>query len=83
MSRRPDDRAYPPRGLRREDAARYLGISPSKFDELVKDHRICGPKLVDGCVVWDRHRLDEAFDAFPDRDKAPDQNPNRWKVVAA
>ena len=26
----------PRRGLRREEAARYVGISPSKFDELVK-----------------------------------------------
>lgn len=86
MSRKPDERSYPPRGLRREDAARYLGISPSKFAEMVNDGRVSGPKLIDGCVVWDRHRLDEAFDALPDRDEtapAADQAANRWKTVSA
>ncbi|HEX4302893.1 MAG TPA: hypothetical protein VHZ78_08865 [Rhizomicrobium sp.] len=70
-----------PRGLRRENAARYLGISPSKFDEFVGDGRLPGPKQLDGCVVWDRHRLDDAFEAFPDRDAAPAVN--RWSNVAA
>jgi hypothetical protein len=33
----PDTIAYPPRGLSREEAARYVGISPSTFDHLVAD----------------------------------------------
>lgn len=33
----------PRRGLRREEAARYVGISPTKFDELVTDGRMPEP----------------------------------------
>ena len=51
-----------PRGLRREDAARYVGVSPSKFDEWVKDRRMPQPFRADGCVLWDRGDLDDAFD---------------------
>lgn len=30
------ERAYAPRGLRREAAADWVGMSPTKFDELLK-----------------------------------------------
>ena len=33
------ERPIPRRGLSRVEAAMYLGISPSKFDELRRDHR--------------------------------------------
>jgi predicted DNA-binding transcriptional regulator AlpA len=62
-------RAYAPRGLRREAAADWIGVSPTKFDELVKDGRMPKPKRVDGCVVWDRYRLDAAFDELPGDDE--------------
>jgi predicted DNA-binding transcriptional regulator AlpA len=67
-ARAPDhrERAYAPRGLRREAAADWVGVSPTKFDELVKDGRMPKPKRVDGVVVWDRYRLDAAFEALPD-----------------
>lgn len=55
----------PPRGLQREIAARYVGISPTKFDEMVADERMPQPRRIDGRKVWDRHALDEAFDALP------------------
>lgn len=69
MTRTPDhrERAYAPRGLRRDAAADWVGMSPSKFDELVKDGRMPKPKRVDGVVVWDRYRLDAAFEALPDQ----------------
>jgi predicted DNA-binding transcriptional regulator AlpA len=54
----------PRRGLRREDAARYVGISTAKFDECVKDGRMPKPFRIDGCVIWDLRRLDAAFDAL-------------------
>lgn len=63
-----DKTSYAPRGLRREAAAAWVGLSPSKFDQLVKDGRLPQPKLIDGCVVWDRYRLDEAFELLPDKD---------------
>lgn len=71
------ERAYAPRGLRREAAADWVGMSATKFDEMVKDGRMPKPKRVDGCVVWDRYRLDAAFEALPD--DAPD---SEWSRVA-
>jgi hypothetical protein len=57
----PRENAYPPRGMRRETAAWYTGFSATKFDELVADGRMPKGKAVDGCVLWDRFQLDEAF----------------------
>lgn len=54
-----------PRGLRREAAAAYIGVSPTKFDEWVGDGRMPKPKRVDNCVIWDRRALDAAFDDLP------------------
>ncbi len=65
MSVRSDTRPIPRRGLSREESAIYLGISPSKFDELRKDGRVGPAKLIDGRKVWDVRLLDEAFDALP------------------
>jgi excisionase family DNA binding protein len=55
----------PKRGLSRVEAATYVGVSPSKFDELVRDGRMPAPKRIDGRKVWDIHNLDVAFDALP------------------
>src|SRR5262252_2990104 len=51
--------SLPPRGLSRSEAAAYLGISASLFDELVKDGRMPPPKRINSRTVWDRKRLDE------------------------
>jgi excisionase family DNA binding protein len=59
------ERPIPRRGLSRVEAATYLGISPSKFDELVRDGRMPAPKRIDGRKIWDIHSLDIAFDALP------------------
>ncbi|TDR33716.1 helix-turn-helix transcriptional regulator [Aquamicrobium defluvii] len=56
---------YWPRGLSREEAARYVGVGATKFDEMVKDGRMPKPKRVDGRVVWDRAALDLAFTDLP------------------
>jgi predicted DNA-binding transcriptional regulator AlpA len=53
---------YAPRGLRAERAADYLGMSKSKFLELVGDGRMPQPTHIDGMVIWDRVDLDDAFD---------------------
>lgn len=60
--------ALPWRGMDREQAAAYIGISPSLFDEMVEDGRMPKPKLLNGRVVWDIRRLDLAFDALPEKD---------------
>ncbi len=59
-------RPIPRRGLSRVEAAMYLGISPSKFDELHKSGRIGGAKVLDGRKLYAIEILDEFFDTLPD-----------------
>ena len=61
----------PRRGLRRNDAAQYIAISPTKFDSLVADGRMPAGFKVDGCTIWDVRDLDQAFEALKD---APSRN---------
>lgn len=72
--------SLPPRGLCREAAASYIGVSPTKFDELVDDGRMPQPKRIDTRKVWDRSSLDAFFDLLPGGD-GYDTNP--WDGVAA
>jgi predicted DNA-binding transcriptional regulator AlpA len=55
-----------PRGLSRAQAAEYIGVGTTKFDEMVGDGRMPRAKQIDGRLVWDRIKLDEAFDALDD-----------------
>jgi excisionase family DNA binding protein len=55
---------YPPRGFRSGQAAAYLGMSRSKFLELVDEGRLPRPRVVDAMRIWDRVELDTAFDEF-------------------
>lgn len=88
MKQTPDhrERAYAPRGLRREAAADWIGFSPTKFDELVKSGLMPRGKMVRGCRVWDRYLLDIAFENLPDDDEAPTLAPNSsaeaWSKVS-
>ncbi len=68
---------FPPRGLSRVEAARYVGVSPTLFDQLVDDGRMPGPKRVNRRKVWDRFKVDEAFDALD-----ADSKVNEWDEVA-
>ncbi|MFU0502975.1 helix-turn-helix transcriptional regulator [Pseudaminobacter sp. NGMCC 1.201702] len=61
-----DPIAYPPRGLNRDEAARYIGVGPTLFDEMVKDGRMPKPKRANSRAVWDRIALDAAFTDLPD-----------------
>jgi predicted DNA-binding transcriptional regulator AlpA len=72
--------SLPPRGLSRVEAAAYVGISPSLFDMMIKDGRMPGPKRINSRAVWDRIKLDLAFDALPEND-ASLLNP--WDEIAA
>ena len=61
-----DGIVYPPRGLSRDEAARYVGIGVTLFDQMVADGRMPGPKVINSRKVWDRQRLDVAFEDLPD-----------------
>jgi len=71
MSERADvlPRSLAPRGLSRVQAAAYIGVSPSLFDEMVKDGRMPKATPINARKVWDRIKLDEAFAALSDGDK--------------
>jgi len=73
-----DVRPVPRRGLSRDEAAMYIGISATKFDEMVIDGRMPVPVKIDTRSVWDIRSLDLAFDALST------QNPvraNSWDGV--
>ena len=70
-----DMRPVPRRGLSRDEAAMYIGISPSKFDELVADGRMPEAVKIDSRKLWDIRRLDLAFDALSEH------TPNSWDGV--
>ena len=72
------DPAYGPRGRSRLEAATYLGISPSKFDELRKANRIAPPKVLDGRLIFTVERLDEFLDGLPEENQT---NNDDWTAA--
>jgi predicted DNA-binding transcriptional regulator AlpA len=71
--------SLPPRGLSREQAAAYIGVSASLFDMLIKDGRMPGPKRINSRVVWDRLKLDTAFEALGDMDAGSAED--EWRAA--
>ena len=52
-------------GLPEPEAAASVGISVSKFRELVGDGRMPRPRRIDGRIVFDVDELRAAFKALP------------------
>jgi hypothetical protein len=64
----------------------YIGISASKFDELVANGTMPRPVRIGGRKVWDIRDLDLAFDALPredDRDAEASNTFDSWKAKHA
>jgi hypothetical protein len=74
-------RPVPRRGLSRIEAAMYVGVGATKFDELVVTGRMPKPKCIDNRKVWDILALDQAFDLLPDDDHG--QIDRTWEDVSA
>jgi predicted DNA-binding transcriptional regulator AlpA len=72
-------RPVPRRGLSRDESAMYIGISATKFDDLVADGRMPAPVKIDGRKVWDVRALDLAFDALVSESSST----NSWDGVAS
>jgi hypothetical protein len=70
-------RPIPRRGLSRDEAAMYVGISPCKFDQLIMDGRMPTARRIDGRKVWDVRELDLCFDDLP-RDGSGAPSGNSW-----
>ena len=51
----------PPGLINREAAAAYFGVSPNKFDEMVRDGRAPPPRLIGRRKVWIVHELDPSL----------------------
>ena len=66
------------RGLSRIEAANYIGVGASKFDEMVKDGRMPQPIQIDRRVIWDCRRLDVAFEEL-----SSDAGINPWDEASA
>jgi predicted DNA-binding transcriptional regulator AlpA len=58
--------SLPPLGLSRVQVAAYIGVSPTLFDELVRDGRMPPPKRINRRRLWDRRAIESAFAEFPD-----------------
>lgn len=56
----------PRRGLSRQEAARYVGIGTTLFDEMVEAGELPEPFRIRSRVLWDIRKLDEAIDALSD-----------------
>jgi predicted DNA-binding transcriptional regulator AlpA len=55
------ERPAPRRGLSRDEAALYVGVGITKFDEMVADRRMPMPLAIDRRVLWDIRELDAAL----------------------
>jgi len=68
--------SLPPRGLRREIAAAYIGVGSTKFDQMVREGAMPKPRIHGGRRLWDRSELDVAFGELPhDGDSRECENP--------
>lgn len=70
------------RGLSRSEAAAYVGVSPSLFDQMVGDRRMPKPKRINARTVWDRVRLDAAFEALDEETPGGGEPNDAWSDVA-
>ena len=48
-------------GLSLKEAAAYIGVSMSLFDQMVDDGRMPQPVRINARVVWDRKGIEEAW----------------------
>ena len=60
----------PRRGLNRAEAARYVGISTTTFDKLVREGQIPQPFQIGSRTIWDLRKLDAAFDVLSGPEEA-------------
>lgn len=59
--------SLPPIGLGRTEAAAYLGIGTSLFDQLVATGAMPQPRALGGRMIWDVEEIARAFRAIPHR----------------
>lgn len=63
------------RGISRDEASAYIGVSSTKFDQMIRDGRMPHARRIDGRKVWDVRALDRAFECLPSSGEVAD---NPW-----
>lgn len=53
-------------GMSRTEAAEYIGVSTTLFDQMVEDGRMPRPKEIGTRRVWSRPAVESAFANLPD-----------------
>jgi predicted DNA-binding transcriptional regulator AlpA len=72
-----------PRLISRGAAAAYVSVSPTKFDEMVKNGSLPRPKRLSGRrKAWDVRALDAAINDLPNADNDNDDD-DTWSDVDA
>lgn len=67
-----------PRLIGRFEAAAYISVSPTKFDEMVKEGRMpCARRLSERRIAWDVRELDAAVDDLPS--DGPSSDDRTWE----
>lgn len=52
---------FAPRGLSADEAARYIGVGRTMFEELVASRKMPRPKRIGSRVIYDRFEVDACF----------------------
>jgi predicted DNA-binding transcriptional regulator AlpA len=64
-----------PRGLSRVQAAAYVGLGVTFFDQQVYLGTMPKPVKIGARVIWDLRDLDAAFDSLKQNDQVGEANP--------
>ena len=70
-------------GLSRQEAAAFIGISATTFDELVAEGLMPQPRRIRSRAIWDADELRAAFKALPHDNDDSDKEPDTWAEFRA
>ena len=71
-----------PLGLSRDVSARYIGVKPTLFDQLVADGRMPPPLRINRRKVWNRIEIETAFSLLSRHVAANDHDDeNEWDDI--
>ncbi len=59
------------RGLSKVEAAEYIGVGTTKFDEMVNTQIMPSPRLAGNKTLWDLRELDDYFERLPLKGQRP------------
>jgi hypothetical protein len=66
-----ENKKMTPLGLSRSQAAEYIGVGLTKFDELVRTGQMPKPKKIGSRTLYDRRLLEASFDELDSDDVNP------------